>query len=110
MGALRVDELTNIETQHVENHGELLLVKIPKTKTKIQKSFTISGDYYRIVQKYMKLRPKDITQHNRFFITYRANNQKCTKQPIGKNMISLIPKKIANFLQLPGADQYTGIK
>ena len=45
MGALRVDELTNIETQHVENHGELLLVKIPKTKTKIQKLFTISGDY-----------------------------------------------------------------
>lgn len=41
-----------------------------------------------------------------FFLRYA--NQKCTQQCIGINYIGGIPKKIAEFLKLPNAKEYTG--
>lgn len=105
MGALRIDELANIQTDHVKRHGELFLIEIPKTKTKKPKSFTIHGEYYNLVKKYMDLRPKNVP-HNRLFLNFQK--QKCTIQPIGKNKFASMPKVIAEFLGLPDANLYTG--
>lgn len=46
--------------KHVEKHGEIFLVQIPKTKTKNPRSFTITGSFVGIVQKYINLRPGDL--------------------------------------------------
>lgn len=68
-GACRREELTNVAISDIEDHKTMLLVKIPKTKTGIQRSFTITGEFYNICKKYTELRPKD-TDTNRFFFKF----------------------------------------
>lgn len=105
-GACRGNELLNITVDDVENHsGDLLLVKLTDTKTKIDRSFVIRGEYKNIVQKYLELRPADM-KTNRFFIRYQ--NGKCFKQVMGKNKISNMPQEIATYLKLPDIKLYTG--
>lgn len=104
-GACRKDELTNIKLQDLESHGNLLLVKIPNTKTSTPRSFTISDEFLKIVSKYQELRPAKTTT-DRFFINYR--NGKCTVQVVGKNKFGNMPKEITTFLNLPNPDNYTG--
>lgn len=41
-----------------------------------------------------------------FFLNYK--NGKCTKQVTGKNKIGNMPKEIANYLNLPDPQAYTG--
>ncbi|KAJ0169185.1 hypothetical protein K1T71_015312 [Dendrolimus kikuchii] len=104
-GACRIQELTNVTVKNIENHGQMLLVKIPITKNKIPRSFTIHGPFYEIVKKYESLRsPKAKT--DRFFLNYQ--NGKCTCQPIGINKFGSMPKDIAKFLGLADAESYTG--
>lgn len=104
-GACRIQELTNITVKDIENHGQMLLVKIPITKNKIPRSFTIHGPFYEIVKKYESLRsPK--AKNDRFFLNYQ--NGKCTCQPIGINKFGSMPKEIAKFLDLADAESYTG--
>ncbi|KAL0879211.1 hypothetical protein ABMA27_002994 [Loxostege sticticalis] len=105
-GACRGNELVKITVDDIENHSDqLLLVKLTDTKTKIDRSFIIRGEYKRIVEKYQSLRPSDI-KSNRFFIRYQ--NGKCLKQVLGKNKISSMPQEIATFLKLPDSKLYTG--
>lgn len=91
--------------EHVKQQGEVIVVKIPETKTKVVRTFTIENQYANMVRKYTKLRPAKCTT-NRFFLCYR--NGKCTQQPIGKNKFLTAPKEIANFLQLADSETYTG--
>ncbi|XP_073956428.1 uncharacterized protein [Choristoneura fumiferana] len=104
-GACRRQELNNITTKDIENHGEMLLVKIPNTKNKIPRSFTIHGPFYEIVKKYESLRSTK-GKSDRFFQNFQ--NGKCTSQPIGVNKFGSMPREIAKFLGLPQADAYTG--
>lgn len=104
-GACRREEITNVTINDVEIQGQLLLTRIPKTTTKISRSFTIDGEFSNIVQKYMNQRPK-VTITDRFFLNWR--NGKCMQQPIGINKFGSMPKKIAEYLQLPDAYLYTG--
>lgn len=106
MGGLRVDELVNILENDVTEHNGIFLVRIPKTKTKRPKSFTIHDEYFNIVKKYMLLRPQKPTCSNRFFLNYR--NRTCTVQPIGKNKLAAMPRKIAEYLGLENPEFYTG--
>lgn len=92
--------------EHVEKHGEIFLVQIPKTKTKIPRSFTITGGFAGIVQKYINLRPSGLDSNDRFFTNYQKG--KCTRQFIGKNKFSNAPRRIAEYLALPEPDRYTG--
>ena len=103
-GACRGSELTNLTTDDVEKHGNMLLVKLTETSKKIR-SFTISGDYFDIVQRYQALRPHRCWT-KRFFLKYL--NGKCSQQPIGKNKIASMPKLIAQYLKLPEPKLYTG--
>lgn len=107
MGSLRVDELVNLVENDVTEHNGIFLVRISKTKTRKPKSFTIHDEYFAIVKKYISLRSQRSTCSNRFFLTYR--NAKCSVQPIGKNTLSAMPKKIAEYLKLEDPQSYTGI-
>lgn len=104
-GACRRQELNNITTKDVENHGTMLLVRITNTKNKIPRSFTIHGPFYEIVKKYEALRSTK-AKTDRFFLNFQKG--KCTCQPIGINKFGSMPKEIAKFLALPDADSYTG--
>lgn len=104
-GACRSSELTNLTINDVENQGQLLLVKLTKTKTNIERTFVVREEFTQIVKKYQKIRPNDI-KTDRFFLNYQKG--KCYKQVIGKNKISGMPKQIAKYLNLPNCEQYTG--
>lgn len=91
--------------------GEYVLIEIPNTKTNVRREFTISSgniegvNLVEMFRKYSSLRPSPI-EHSRFFLGYR--NGKCTRQCVGINSIGGFPKKIAEFLELPNAGNYTG--
>lgn len=104
-GACRLEELTNVSLEHLEKQGDLLLVKIPETKTDVSRSFVIGKEHLQIVNKYTALRPSK-TKTDRFFLTYRK--EKCTVQPIGRNSFAKMPQEIAKFLNLPQTESYTG--
>jgi hypothetical protein len=64
MGACRREELMKIEVNHIED----LVVRIPDTKTKIERQFVIGGNFYKICKKYIQLRPSNLPSNmNRFF-------------------------------------------
>lgn len=88
----------------MEDLNSALLIKLPDTKTKVPRNFTVTGEFYQIYKKYVKLRP--CTNETRFFLNYK--NSKCTKQPVGINKFGTMAKEIAKFLQLPNPELYTG--
>ena len=52
---------------------------------------------------------KDIAAlQNSCLYMYIKKSNKYTEQPMGRNTIGSIPKYIANFLELPSPDSYTG--
>lgn len=97
--------MCNITVNDIENHGNILLVRVNNTKNKIPRSFTIQGSFYEVVKKYQALRPSTM-KTGRFFINY--NKGKCMAQYIGVNKMGNMPKEIAKFLGLADADSYTG--
>lgn len=105
VGACRGEETTFLMVNQVKDRGNEFIITIPDTKTKIEKVFVIVGTFVPIVRKYIQLRPKHALT-NRFFLNYR--NGKCTTQVIGKNSIAAMPKKIAEYLNLPHSQLYTG--
>lgn len=104
-GACRLPELVQITSKDVQHQGNLFVVKIPVTKTKVPRTFIIEGELSRLVKNYESLRPSDVTT-DRFFLNYQ--NGKCTSQPIGINKFGAMPKRIAEYLKLPDASLYTG--
>lgn len=67
--------------------------------------FVIEDPYYATVKHYLSLRPKD-PGTDRIFLQYL--NGKCTRQPVGKNKFSQMPKTYAAFLDLDNVKKYTG--
>jgi integrase len=62
-------------------------------------------DLLEIFRTYFSLPPSPI-EITRFFLGFR--NGKCTRQAVGINTIGGMPKKIADFLNLPNSSNYTG--
>lgn len=104
-GACRREELYYITINDIEDKETLVVVKIPKTKTYIERSFVIKGEMYAIYKKYSVLRPVDAPSP-KFFLNYQ--NGKCTRQVIGINKFGGMPKQIASFLKLPNPESFTG--
>lgn len=104
-GATRTCELVNLRMTDVQPKGDIFVVKIPASKTDVDRTFNIEGFYVNIVRKYRDLRPEK-TPHDRFFINYQLG--KCTVQPIGKHKFESTPKLVASMLELNNADEYTG--
>lgn len=108
-GACRTDEFLRITVKDVEKHSDsLYLVRLNQTKTKIVRSFTISGEFFGIVKKYIDLglQPTHADPEGRFFVNYQRG--KCTTQFMGRNKFMHMPRRMAEFLELPMPDRYTG--
>jgi len=106
-GAMRVQELTDFTVDNATKHGDVLLLHVPDTKTKVSRNFVIDQKLLPFIEKNTNLRPSNV-QHRRFFVNFQK--RKCTRQPIGKNKIASIPSEIAKFLKLPNPHLYTGTK
>lgn len=65
-GACRTDEYVRFTLDDIETHGNLFLVKVLQTKTKVSRSFTINGGFAAVVRKYMALRPERVKSNDRF--------------------------------------------
>lgn len=106
-GACRKQELRNLNPTDVEDTGKSLIVHIRESKTKTQRSFVVSETFYPLCKHYMNLRPPNEQCKNLpFFLNYA--NKKCTKQCVGINKFGSVPQKVAEFLGLENAKQYTG--
>lgn len=105
MGACRSNELYEMKIEDVKDLNTTLIITIPKTKTKVVRSFIITDQFYGIVKKYIDLRPSHVTTSS-FFLNYQKG--KCTIQRIGKNKFTVIGKQIATYLNLPNPERYTG--
>ncbi|XP_031328935.1 uncharacterized protein LOC116159960 [Photinus pyralis] len=105
-GACRCDEMMKMNIGDIEDMENLILIKIPDSKTKKVRSFTIIGEMFmNIYHKYASLRPRDM-QERRFFLKYQ--NGKCYKNVMGIHTISAVPRKVAEFLKLGNVQEYTG--
>lgn len=105
-GACRSDELVNLTIDNVEDVKTALIIKIPITKTKKSRSFTVLGDnYLSFYRKYVALRPTGLKER-RLFLRYL--NGKCHRMVVGIHTISSVPQKIAQFLKLDNWKEYTG--
>lgn len=99
--------MKDLTVDNVTDSENTLVIRIPNTKTKVSRSFHISGLFYEISKKYMNLRPQNMDQINsRFFINYL--NGKCSRQVVGINKFSKFPMEIAQYLNLPFSQEYTG--
>ncbi|KAJ8913815.1 hypothetical protein NQ315_002721 [Exocentrus adspersus] len=90
------------------DYNGALIVNIPFSKTKTARSFTISGEFYMIVKKYLDLRPPNPACHF-LFLNYQRG--KYTIQRVGINKLAAMGKQIALFLNLKdahGSRLYTG--
>lgn len=110
-GACRRDELTKMSLRDIDDKGSMLIVKIPDSKTNKSRMFTVTNDdahdinYLEIYRKYLKLRPLGLLS-DRLFFKYAKGV--CIKQPVGVNTIAKVPTEVANFLNLPNPETYTG--
>ncbi len=110
-GACRREELYNITLKDIELKDEVIIVNLPNTKTKIQRTFTVVNNadekipYLQIIRKYINLRPKN-QKTDRLFLQFR--NGKCINQVVGKGTIGGLPCKIASYLGLSNPKNFTG--
>lgn len=105
VGACRKSEIVDLTLSDILDTGTSLVVTIQATPRRQMRKFTIDGDLYKVVKKYMALRPEH-AKINRLLLNYQKG--KCTQQPIGVNKVGGIPRRIASYLELPEADKYTG--
>lgn len=112
-GACRSDELCKLTMENVKhkNNNDIIIVTIPDSKNGMSRTFTITSCpgsvcHLEIVKKYITIRLEVKTDNSRFFMRYQSG--RCCNQPVGKNTISTIPNKIAQFLNLENPKTYTG--
>lgn len=105
MGACRRQELQKIKCKDVKDLDGTLLVQLYNTKNKLDRSFTITGNYYVTSKKYMSLRPIEC-KSDIFFLRFAAG--KCFDQNVGINTFGAMGKTVANYLNLPNPHLYTG--
>lgn len=93
--------------QDISRYADMYYVKVPAIKTKNKKanSFAITGPMLDIVRRFEKLRPSHVTT-DKFFLNYQKG--KCTNQSIGKHKFYGMPHRIAEYLNLPDPQLYTG--
>lgn len=110
-GACRREEILKLTLNDIEDTGVNVRINVPNPKTKTIRQFVITKgnspgvDMLKLFRSYAQKRPLDVP-HSRFFVGYRSG--KCTKQAIGINSIAHMPKQIAEFLNLPSPQEYTG--
>lgn len=104
-GYLICNEILKMKINDVEDLGDRFLVTVLANKNDYSGQFIIRNMFYAQIKKYINLR-RENSNTNRFFIHYTKG--KCSNQPIGIHSIGQVPRYIAEYLQLPNADSYTG--
>lgn len=94
----------NLKMDYVKDYGTEIIVKVPVANKDNPKIFMIGGDFAKIVQKYMQLRPANVLT-DRFFLHYHRGQCEC--EMMSKPKVSLVPKEIAKFLKLDEYKSYT---
>ncbi|KAJ8933118.1 hypothetical protein NQ318_005627 [Aromia moschata] len=117
MWACRRHELHHLRFDHVRYLEGILILNIVETKTKIRRTFTITGKYYDICKKDINLLQKYAPFHL-FFVNYYnvteipyKNIEICppgTVQNVEMNKFENLGKQIAKYLNLSDANLYTG--
>lgn len=99
-------------TDDVMDKTNILIIHVPDTKTYKQRTFTVCNvekenfiDVVAICKNYFSLRPPNI-KSRRLFVRYQGG--KCTAQHVGHHTIGTMPFKIATYLKLSNAKEYTG--
>ena len=105
IGAWRPLELNLMETKDVQDLGSPFLVTVSDIKTKIDRCFTISGNFYHICKQYLYLRP-DNCRSTSFFLHFQKG--RCTGQKIDTHKFATMGRQIAEFLELPNPELYSG--
>lgn len=98
-------KLVTVMIDHVKIYDDLILVTIPKSEISAKHTFTVTGKFFTIMNKYISLRPEH-QANNRFFLQYK--DEKCTMSPIGRNKFFEMPRRIAKYLKLPKQMRYSG--
>lgn len=104
-GACRTDELCKMLVKDLDVRDDIIIINIPTSKNGSSRKFVvIEPIWIEVIKKYIKQRPTpDLPK---LFITFRGT--KPTRQNIGHNTISKMPKVIAKYLNLPDIERYTG--
>ncbi|XP_037024949.1 uncharacterized protein LOC119066532 [Bradysia coprophila] len=97
-------KLINVMIDHIKVYEDLILVTIPKSETSAKRTFTVTGTFFTVMHKYIRLRPEN-SMINRFFLRYR--DEKCTPLPMGRNRFFEMPRRIAKYLKLPKPELYS---
>ncbi|XP_047989509.1 uncharacterized protein LOC125228853 [Leguminivora glycinivorella] len=105
VGACRRQELHRLRFTDVEVYEARIFVKIYNAKSNTYRVFTITGEYFELVKKYISLRP-DHCHTPSFFIHYQTG--KYTSMSVGINQFGNLGKTIAKYLGLPNPELYTG--
>lgn len=108
-GSCRRSELCDLVLSDIKKEGAVMLVTIRPSKTDKGRKFAICDDssipYVKCFEKYLALRPRDISTE-RVFLKY--GNGKCCRQVVGINTFGKCPSLIAKYLNLPDFSKYTG--
>jgi len=114
-GGCRKCELCKMKIDDVQDYGDHLFIRLPDTKTGVDRSFMVVGQqepalnalvYWR---KYIALRPQFPDRHlnkDRLFLHFKKG--KCSQSAVGIHSFGKMPKKIASFLKLEKPELYTG--
>ncbi|KAJ8668544.1 hypothetical protein QAD02_010207 [Eretmocerus hayati] len=104
-GATRREELYNLLVSHVIDKNTHFVITLHDTKSNKNRIFTVNEPYCQVIRKYISLRPANPKTES-FFLNFKEG--KCSNQAIGINSIGSFPKQIAEHLELPETDRYTG--
>ncbi|KAJ8670721.1 hypothetical protein QAD02_001980 [Eretmocerus hayati] len=105
-GCLRRVESTYLLLENVtklDNGTFLITIPLENTKTYVERSFTVVGDFAEILQRYLDARMGLVCP--RLFLIYRSNT--FINSPTGINTVGRVPKVIATFLKIPDIKTYT---
>lgn len=105
MGGCTKNELHQMKNTNFNDLGISVLVTLPDSKTKMIRSFAVTGPYYKIYKQYVNLRPSNVNIPW-FFINYQKG--KCSYLRMGVNKLGDMGKEIAKYLKLPNHELYTG--
>ncbi|XP_066139022.1 uncharacterized protein [Euwallacea fornicatus] len=106
LGSCRCDELLQFMPDQIQDLDTILYVTVKDRNEKSCRTFTIAEDIYiDTYRKYAAQRPSGL-EGFRFFLNYE--NGRCLKSHMGKQKIGAVPRKVANFLNLPDWKEYTG--
>jgi len=102
-------ELCKMKIDDVQDYGDHLFIRLPDTKTGVDRSFMVVGQQEPALNALVYWRKYIALQHlnkDRLFLHFKKG--KCSQSAVRIHSFSKMPKKIASFLKLEKPELYTG--